>query len=238
MDQAGQMITNVMIASIVGGFLCLDRVFLLLMLSRPIVAAPITGFILGDPYTGLIAGAFTELLWIDRLPIGMYLPPNDTIVSILIAASSIEAGLILGTLPYGLISLSVVFFLPFGRIAQKMDLWIAKGNGKIADSIMQKAINGESYSLSFNHLFPLLKTWALSSGLIMVSLLAGIPLLAFLFPSLPLWTLRGLELFYAMIPLIGTAIALNSVHVRGAFPVFCGVFILGTILFYYLKRVI
>ena len=232
------MITNVLIVSIVGGFLCLDRVFLLLMLSRPIVAAPIIGFILGDPYTGLIAGALTELLWIDRLPIGMYLPPNDTIVAILIAASSIEAGLILGTLPHGLISLSVLFFVPFGRIAQKMDLWIVKRNGEIADSIMQKAINGESYSLSSNHLFPLLKIWVLSSGLIMVSLLAGIFLLAFLFPSLPLWTVRGLELFYAMIPLIGTAIALHSVHVRGAFPVFCGVFILGTILFYYLKRVI
>ena len=232
------MVTDVLITSLVGGFFCLDRAFLLLMLSRPIVAAPIIGFILGDPYTGLVAGAFTELLWIDHLPIGMYVPPNDTIVAILIAASSIEAGVILGSLPYGLISLSVVFFVPFGRIAQKMDLWIVKGNGKIADSITQKTINGNSNSVSSGHLFPILKIWVLSSGFIMISLLAGIFLFAFLFPVLPLWTVHGLELFYTMIPLIGTAVALNSVHARGAFPFFCGVFILGTILFYYLKRVI
>lgn len=231
------MITDVLITSLVGGFFCLDRAFLLLMLSRPIVAAPLTGFILGDPYTGLIAGALTELLWIDHLPIGMYLPPNDTVVSILIAASSIEAGRILGTLPYGLIALSVLFFVPFARIAQQMDIWIAKRNGKIVDSIMQKAMNGESYSVSFGHLFPLLKIWALSSGFIMVSLFAGISLLAFLFPSLPLWTVRGLEWLYAVLPLIGTAVALNSVHVRGAFPIFCGIFLLGAILFYYLKRI-
>ena len=232
------MITNVVIASIVGGFLCLDRVFLLLMLSRPIVAAPIIGFILGDPYTGLIAGALTELLWIDRIRLGMYLPPNDTIVSILIAASSIEAGVILGTLPYGLISLSVVFFVPFGRIARRMDIWMTKENGRAVDSIMQRAINGDTDPISINHLLPLLKTWLLSSGFIMVSLLAGIYLLSSLFPFLPPWTARGLDLFYAMVPLIGTAIALNSVHARGAFPVFCGVFLLGTILFYYFKRVI
>jgi PTS system mannose-specific IIC component len=232
------MITNVFLASIVGGFLCLDRVFLLLMLSRPIVAAPIIGFILGDTYAGLIAGALTELLWIDRIRLSMYFPPNDTIVSILIAASSIEAGVILGTLPYGLISLSVVFFVPFGRIAQRMDIWTAKDNGSAVDLVMQKAINGDADPISINHLLPLLKTWLLSSSFLMVSLLAGIYLLSSLFPLLPPWTVRGLDLFYAMVPLIGTAVALNSVHTRGAFPVFCGVFLLGTILFYYFKRVI
>ena len=64
------MIMNVLIVSIVGGILCLDRIFVQVLISRPIVAAPVIGMILGDPYTGLIAGAFIELFWIDRLPIG------------------------------------------------------------------------------------------------------------------------------------------------------------------------
>ncbi len=227
------MVTNVIIASLVGGFLCLDRSFLLLMLSRPIVAAPVIGWILGDFYTGLIAGAFTELLWIDRIPLGMHVPPNDTIVSILVAASSIETGVLLGELPQGLISLSVVFFVPFGRIAQKMDIWIVKGNEKTVDSIMQRVKNGEPVDISSHHLLPALKIWLLSSGLIIVSLSAGIVLFASLFPVLPSWTLRGLDLFYLVLPLIGTAVALNAIHVRGAFPVFCGLFLFGTILLHY-----
>ncbi|MCK9363777.1 MAG: PTS sugar transporter subunit IIC [Syntrophales bacterium] len=232
------MIANVFITAIVGGFLCLDRVFLLLMISRPIIAAPVIGFILGDPYTGLVAGAFTELFWIDRLPIGMYIPPNDTITAILIAASSIEAARILGSMPHGLLALTVLAYVPFGHVAQKMDLWIVKGNEKLAGDVRKDVLNGDVKSLSRKHLFALLKTWAFSAGFILLALLVGIPLLAFLYPSLPGWTIRGLGLLYPLLPLIGTAVAINSVHVRGVFPIFCGVFLFAGIVFYYLKGII
>ncbi len=231
------MIANVIITSVVGGFLCLDRVFLLLMISRPIVAAPLIGFILGDPYTGLVAGAFTELFWIDRLPMGMYIPPNSTITAILITASSIEAGHLLGFMPRGMFALAVLVFVPFGHFAQKMDIWIVRGNEKLADEALRDVMKIDGNSLSRKHFFPLLKTWAFSGGFIMVALGAGIPLLAFLYPALPGWTGRGLEILYPLLPLIGTAVALNSVHVRGFFPVFCGVFLFAGALFYYIRGI-
>jgi len=232
------MIANVFITAIVGGFLCLDRVFLLLMISRPIIAAPVIGFILGDPYAGLVAGAFTELFWIDRLPIGMYIPPNDTITAILITASSLEAARILGFMPHGLVALTVLVFVPFGHVAQKMDFWIVKGNEKLADDVRKDVLNGEVNSLSRKHFFALFKTWAFSSGFIALALLVGIPLLAFIYPSLPGWTIRGLGLLYPLLPLIGTAVAINAVHVRGLFPIFCGIFLCAGVLFYYLKGMI
>ena len=37
------MIMNVLIVSIVGGILCLDRIFVQVLISRPIVAAPVIG---------------------------------------------------------------------------------------------------------------------------------------------------------------------------------------------------
>ncbi len=40
------------------------------MVSRPIVAAPIAGYILGDPVTGLSVGAVLELVSLNQLPIG------------------------------------------------------------------------------------------------------------------------------------------------------------------------
>lgn len=229
------MIGNIIIVSVVGAFLCLDRVFLLLMISRPIVVGCVIGFILGDTFTGLIAGAFTELFWIDRLPIGMYQPPNDTITAILIAASSIETGRILGTLPQGLIALSVLFFVPFGLLAQKMDILIIKWNGKLTADFIRDLKNGELHSIIRLHFSPLVRTWILSVCFIMATLFVGVNLLAWIYPLLPGWSTRGLTLLYPMLPLVGTAVALNAVHVRGALPVFSGVFILGTILFHYIK---
>jgi PTS system mannose-specific IIC component len=230
------MITDVIIASIVGGIFCLDRVSVLFMVSRPIVAAPVIGFLLGDTYTGLVAGALTELLWIDRLPIGMYQPPNDTITALLIAASSIETGRVLGILPDSLITLSVLLFVPFGLLAQKMDRFLLTANGKLADRFIEDLKNADSERVSRRHLSPLFKTWAYSAGFIIAALFIGITLLVFSYPLLPRWSIQGLDLFYPMIPLIGTAVALNSIKVRGALPVFSGAFLLGSVLFHYLKE--
>lgn len=230
------MITDVIIVSIVGGIFCLDRVSVLFMVSRPIVAAPTIGFLLGDAYTGLVAGAFIELLWIDRLPIGMYQPPNDTITAILIAASSIEAGRLFGAMPDSLIVLSVLLFVPFGLLAQKMDRYLVKTNEKLAEQFIEDVKNGHSERIARRHLTPLFKTWAYSSGFIFIALFIGIALLSFSYPLLPGWSIRGLELFHPMIPLVGTAVALNSINARGALPVFSGAFLLGSFLFHYLKE--
>ena len=125
---------NVLIVSIVGGVLCLDRIFVQALISRPIVAAPVIGMILGDPYTGLIAGAFIELFWIDRLPVGI--------------------------------------------------------------GVM---------------------TWV--------------------YPRLAPWIIRGLNLVYGLIPLIGAAVALNTVNLRGTLPIFCAVFLMMTVILHYIRYV-
>ncbi len=108
------MVNNVVIVSIVG-LLCLDRVFIQTMISRPVVSAPLIGLILGDPYTGLVSGAFIELFWIDRPAIGAYIPPNDTIAAVLIAAGAIESGRVIGELSQGLIAAAAPLMPCFGQ---------------------------------------------------------------------------------------------------------------------------
>ena len=137
------MILKLVVVSIAGGILCLDRIVLQAMISRPIVAAPLIGLILGDPYTGLIAGAFIELFWIDRLPIGAYIPPNDTVAAILITASSIESARLLGGLSQGLIALAVLIVVPLGILAQRMELWIGRGNEKLVEEALSDAARGD-----------------------------------------------------------------------------------------------
>jgi PTS system mannose-specific IIC component len=52
------------------------------MVSRPIVAAPVTGLVLGEPLVGLQVGVLIELLWLGRLPVGAAIPPDDTQIAV------------------------------------------------------------------------------------------------------------------------------------------------------------
>ena len=231
------MIANVMIVSFVGGILCLDRIFVQALISRPIVAAPVIGLLLGDPYTGLISGAFIELFWIDRLPIGACILPNDTIAAVLIAAGAVESGRILGHLPQGLIALAVLIFIPFAVLVQKMDLWIVRGNEKLARSALNDAARGDLRSISRNHVRAAMKAWILPTGVILLGLPLGVGAMTWGYPRLAPWIIRGLDLLYGLIPLIGAAVALNTVNVRGKLPIFCAVFLAMTVVLHYIRSV-
>jgi len=222
------MVLKLVAVSIAGGILCLDRIVVQAMISRPIVAAPVIGLILGDPYTGLIAGAFIELFWIDRLPIGAYIPPNDTLGAVLVTALSIESARLLGGFSQGLIALAVLIAVPLGILAQRMELWLGKGNEKLVEQALSDAAKGDVRSIARRHLSAILRTYLLSVVFILIALSAGIPAMTWIYPRLPPPITRGLTLLYSLFPLLGAAVALNTVNIRGAVPVFCAAFLCVT----------
>ncbi|MHB8908284.1 MAG: PTS sugar transporter subunit IIC [Syntrophales bacterium] len=223
------MILNVIVVSLAGAFLCLDRVVFQVMISRPIVAAPAIGLILGDPYTGLIAGAFMELFWIDRLPIGAYIPPNDTMAAILITASAIESARLLGNMSQGLIALAILIFIPLGVLAQRMELWISRGNERLTREALRDAARGDIQAIARKHLSAILKTYFLSAAFIVIFLPIGTAAMTWLYPRLAPFVIRGLTLLYSLFPLLGAAVALNTITLRGTVPIFCAVFLAATI---------
>ena len=91
-----KLFTEIILASFCGGLLCLDRVFIQAMISRPVIIAPIIGLLLHNPYAGLVIGAFVELIWLDRIPIGTYIPPNDSITAVVATSTAVIAGQKLG----------------------------------------------------------------------------------------------------------------------------------------------
>lgn len=230
------MIMNVLIVSIVGGTLCLDRVFVQTLISRPIVTAPLIGMILGDPYTGLIAGAFIELFWIDRLPIGAYIPPNDTLAAVLITAGAIESGSILGSLPQGLIALAVLIFIPLAILEQKMELRVLiRGNEKLARNALSAAAHGDIRSVSRNHLRAALRSWVLPVATILMALPLGVGAMTWVYPRLEPWAVRALNVVYGILPIVGAAAAFNTIHLRSALPILCAVFLITTAILYYIR---
>jgi len=217
------MLIKVIIVSIVGGIVCLDRIIVQAMISRPIVAGPITGCTLGDPLTGLVVGAYIELLWINRYPIGKYVPPNDSLVAILIVAGSVIAGSAMGGVSRELIALAMLLYIPVGIIGQRIDIFIFASNDALSQKAMEAAKAGDIRTVSLQHSFGILKTFCSVTGMIAVLLPLGIYLLRWLFPVVPGNILKALSWVYFFVPVVGVAVALTTIKLRGAIPVFSGI---------------
>lgn len=212
--------------ALLGGLLCLDRIVLQVMLSRPVVTGPVVGFLLGDPMTGLVAGAMIELLWIDRFHMGRYIPPNDTVVSVLVTAGAIlTAQGVPGGPSRELVAAAVLLFAPVAFLAQWGDKLVASSNDTLAERALEDARRGDARAMARKHYFGMAKTFVLSSLVIFLCLVAGTALLRVLFPVLPAQVLSALAVVYYGIPVLGMAVALSTIKTRGAGPVFSGVFL-------------
>jgi PTS system mannose-specific IIC component len=220
------MLSETAIAAALGTLICLDRVVAQIMISRPIVAAPLIGFALGDPFTGLVTGSLLELLWVDRIPVGPYVPPNDTFVAILATSGAILAAPGLGHPPSELIALSILLFAPTGFLGQKMETLLRKWNDGLVLQAQEDAKAGDAAGIARRHLAALGRYVAGSLVFLSVALTCGSWLLRGIYPELPGTVLRTLAFAYYVLPFIGIGVALNTIKLRGYIPVFCGVFLL------------
>ena len=224
------MVIKSVIISLVGGLICLDRIMVQVMVSRPIVVGPITGLILHDPYTGLVLGAFIELLWIDRFPIGVYVPPNDTMVTVLATAGAIIVGDTVGQVTRELMVLSMLLFVPFGILGQKVDVHIFRSNDRLSEAAVRDAQEGNIAGISRKHLLAILKSFISVTVLQFIALIIGIIVLQTLFSRLPEKVLEALTYTYFFIPVLGIAVALTTIKLRGAVPLFSGIFLIVTLI--------
>ncbi|MDI6726273.1 MAG: PTS sugar transporter subunit IIC [Smithellaceae bacterium] len=227
------MVKYLMIA-FVGGILCLDRTAVQLLISRPIVAAPILGAILGDPVTGLIIGSFLELLWINRVSVGGYIPPDDTLAAVVITGVTIIVSGRLGFVSAELISLSFIIFLPVALLGQRAQSLIIKSNDRLAELAEQAAEKPDIRMLELLHLRGLAKAFLVPAFLIMILTLSGVEILHAAYRSLPSWSYDGLRLSYYLLPLIGVAAGLNMIKLKRAVPVFAALSLAVIIFFEYL----
>ncbi len=57
-----------------------------IMVSQPLVACTLLGWMMGDPVTGALVGIVTQLLWMGKLPVGAAAFPNGNLGSLVAAA--------------------------------------------------------------------------------------------------------------------------------------------------------
>jgi len=220
------MLIETTVAAGLGALICLDRVAVQVMVSRPVVAGPTIGLVLGDALTGLLAGALLELLWIDRIPIGPYAPPHATFVAVLATAGAILAAPSGARPPRELIVLAVLLFAPAAWLGQRMEILLRQWNERWVSRALEDAKAGDPAMLSRRHLSALAGYFGASLLCLGALMLCGVPLLRWMYPALPPSLLQVLTVACLVLPLVGVGVALNTIKLRGAVPVFCGVFLL------------
>ena len=57
-----------------------------IMVSQPLVACTLLGWMVGDPVTGALVGVVTQLLWMEKLPVGAAVFPDGNTGSLVAAA--------------------------------------------------------------------------------------------------------------------------------------------------------
>jgi mannose/fructose/N-acetylgalactosamine-specific phosphotransferase system component IIC len=78
------MTENIFFYALIGMFCSMDITFFgQFMICRPIFCAPIVAYFMGDVNTGLWIGMIVELLWINAIPMGVIVPVDVSLISIL-----------------------------------------------------------------------------------------------------------------------------------------------------------
>jgi mannose/fructose/N-acetylgalactosamine-specific phosphotransferase system component IIC len=112
--------------TLVGGALALDATSVgQFMVSRPLVSGPLTGWILGEPATGLVIGALLELYLLVSFPTGGSRFPEGATATVVAVASAaaLDAP---GSIPLG-----IAFGLVWGQIGGGTIYLLRQINGRI-----------------------------------------------------------------------------------------------------------
>jgi PTS system mannose-specific IIC component len=221
---------EIILVSFCGGLLCLDRVFIQAMISRPVIIAPIIGLLLYNPYTGLVIGAFVELFWINRIPIGTYIPPNDSITAVVATSTAVIAGQKLGGVSPELIAFSILISIPCGILVKQMDILIIKSNDALSDRALVDAKKNNIRGIEQKNYLGLIKVFLFDVVYVLATLVIFIPSVIWLYPKLNATVISALSFTYYFLPLLGIAVAINMLKLQRAIPVFCAIFLVVAML--------
>lgn len=213
------------IGALIAVLLGLDRTAVgQFMISRPIVAGPLTGLLLGDPLVGLQIGALVELLWIGRLPVGAAIPPDDTQVAVASTVLAVAAGSIYHVEGTVLILFCVLVVMPLGIIGQVFDRLARKANADLHRRAQSTLAKGRTDVVERFHVRGLLHFAAAALGTYVLIVLPGWLLVRFL-GELLLPSVGKVEAWLLLaFPLVGTATILGSLNVSRSLTLFTASF--------------
>jgi PTS system mannose-specific IIC component len=223
---------EVILASFVGGLISLDRTaFLQVMVSQPLVAGTLTGFLLGDPFTGLAIGSVLELLWIGAVPVGSAVPPNETAAAVIASTIAILAGRYLGIhpLPIPLMVLSILLSIPLAVVGQRVDIFVRNYNRRFALNADRLLNAGDYLRIGRENLKGLLSFFMASFLSLMILSGSGLYLTEKVYPLIPDRLLRGFTFAFYLLLSIGLAVSIRTAKGKRTVSVLSAGILLGLV---------
>jgi mannose/fructose/N-acetylgalactosamine-specific phosphotransferase system component IIC len=204
--------------ALAGGIIGLDRTAAgQFMVSQPIVAGPLAGWLLGDTAAGMAIGAVLELVWLLDMPVGTFVPADATIGTV--AATAIAVLGSGGKASLDLIGFSVVLTTAMVPITMMADAFIRKRNSGLAEAALSQPGQDAGCRLSRAHLSGLVPFFLKSFLLYLFFIPAGL-LAVVVFVHLPPDVHAGMALLMKMLPLLGAALILRKLSVGNVYLFF------------------
>ncbi len=206
------MVLAILGVALTGGILGLDRTAAgQFMISQPIVAGPLTGWLLGDLTAGIVIGATLELIWVLDLPIGTFVPANATVEAV--SATAIAALGSPGGASLPVIGFSIVLTTALVPITMKADGLVRQWNSRIADAALA-ASGGPRGPVLARIQYAGIGLFFLKSFVLYILFVpVGVAAVA-VFGQLPDIVHRALSLFVKLLPAVGVAQVVSKLSVK------------------------
>lgn len=221
------VLIRIALPTLAGAMLCLDRIVSQMMLSRPIVVAPVVGLMLGNPLTGLLVGAMIEIFWINKTPLGTYLPPNDSIVAVV---ATITVIILIENTPLirqEMLALSILCYLPLGFCSQKIEPLTARFNETLSAKALREVESDPLRMKSLSPALPVLVYFFYTLSLMALALLLGLICIPWVYRHFPPFAQIALFYTYYTLPLIGVAVVLMTTQHKKALSYFSILFLVS-----------
>ncbi len=151
-----------LLIALIGGIVDLDSTATWqFMISQPIVAAPLTGLFLGNLYgeaaaglkLGLMVGVILQLVWIEQLPLGMNVPPDAALASVLSVALGFISGHSYESYSEREVCYTVALLLAvaLGLLGRSLDMFVRRLNTSIDTWVCQKVEDNSLWAIALGH---------------------------------------------------------------------------------------
>ncbi|MBI3039301.1 PTS sugar transporter subunit IIC [bacterium] len=236
-------ITNIaLLVALIGGFVDLDSTATWqFMISQPIVAAPLTGVFLGFALgeilpglrVGLMIGTILQLVWIEQLPMGMNVPPDAALASVLSVALGFSAGHMSDSYVIREVcnTVALLIAVALGLVGRSIDIWIRKLNTSIEKWVTRKIEGDQVFALAVGHVAGGTLTFSKAFVFCFVVTFFGVePLRAFI-QSLNFDQSTGFIVIQGLLPVIGfSVLASKCLQTKLELKFFIGGIVFFTIL--------
>ena len=220
------LLLTLLVVVLGGGVVALDRTAVFQgLVSRPLVAASVSGLLAGNWRAGMLVGAVLELYCIYEIPVGTNIPTDDTLLALAagaIAALTRNLPMAEGIDSRSLALVAILVVLPWSEFTRRLDGWARNWNRELIDAAEPALLAGRPGAAVECHLKGLLHFYLAAVaglGLMVVVSLAGNLVLVGLFPTwFEPYTCQLLLIF----PLAGIAGLLTNMNKKRLYTVFIG----------------